>query len=50
MDWLRSLASETGYTRLELDMWAFNEGALDFYEAVGFKVYRKYMEMYTDDA
>ena len=50
MDWLRRLASETGYTRLELDMWAFNEGALDFYEAVGFKVYRKYMEMFTDDA
>ena len=50
MDWLRSLTSETGYTRLELDMWAFNEGAQDFYEAVGFKVYRKYMELFTEDA
>ncbi|MGN1021106.1 MAG: GNAT family N-acetyltransferase [Aristaeellaceae bacterium] len=50
MEWIRRLASETGFTRIELDMWAFNESALDFYEAVGFKVYRKYMELFTENA
>lgn len=34
-----------GMTKLELNMWEFNEDALAFYEAVGFKTYRRYMEM-----
>ena len=25
-------------------MWEFNEGALKFYESVGFRTYRRYME------
>ncbi|MGN0970947.1 MAG: GNAT family N-acetyltransferase [Aristaeellaceae bacterium] len=50
MDWIRREATEKGFPRIELDMWTFNEGALAFYEAVGFKVYRKYMEMFTEDA
>ncbi len=38
-------AKEQGFTRLELNMWEFNEGALAFYEAAGFKTYRRYMEI-----
>lgn len=34
-----------GINRMELNMWEFNEDALAFYEAVGFKTYRRYMEM-----
>ena len=25
-------------------MWEFNDGALDFYESVGFTTYRRFME------
>ena len=42
---IREWAKEQGYSRLELNMWAFNRGALAFYEAAGFKTYRRYMEM-----
>ena len=38
-------AKEKGYPRLELNMWEFNDGALAFYEAAGFKTYRRYMEI-----
>jgi len=37
-------AKEKGFDRIELNMWEFNEGALRFYESVGFKTYRRYME------
>ena len=30
--------------KLELDMWEFNDGALKFYESVGFITYRRFME------
>ena len=43
---IRSYAKEEGFSRLELNMWEFNSGALEFYEAVGFKTYRRYMEMF----
>ena len=42
---IRDWAKEQGFNRLELNMWTFNHGALAFYEAVGFTIYRKYMEM-----
>lgn len=38
------LALAWGCPKVELDMWAFNEGALRFYEAMGFRPYRLYME------
>ncbi len=38
-------ATRKGFNRIELDMWTFNESALAFYEAVGFKTYRRYMEL-----
>ncbi len=41
---IRELAKERGYQRIELNMWSFNEGALRFYEAIGFRTYRRHME------
>lgn len=35
-----------GFNRIALDMWSFNENAEKFYESVGFKTYRKHMEMF----
>ncbi len=45
MEFIKEYAREKGFKKLELNMWEFNQGALDFYEAVGFKTYRRYMEM-----
>ena len=45
VDYMKNDAREKGFNRIELDAWAFNEGALTFYESVGFKVFRKYFEM-----
>lgn len=42
---IRRFAKEKDFTRLELNMWEFNEEALKFYEAIGFTTYRRYMEM-----
>ena len=42
---IKEYAREKGFKRLELNMWEFNEGALKFYEMVGFHTYRRYMEM-----
>ena len=42
---IRALAREKGYDRIELNMWEFNQDALAFYESVGFTTYRRYMEM-----
>ncbi len=44
-EYIKQLANKNDYTRLELDMWEFNTGALKFYESVGFKTYRRYMEI-----
>ena len=43
---IRDYAREQGYKRIELNMWEFNQGALEFYEAAGFSTYRRYMEMF----
>ncbi len=45
---IREFAKSCGYTRIELNMWEFNENALKFYEAIGFKTYRRYMEYNID--
>ncbi|MBQ6174534.1 MAG: GNAT family N-acetyltransferase [Clostridia bacterium] len=42
---IRDYAREQGFSRVELNMWEFNQGALAFYEAAGFTTYRRYMEM-----
>lgn len=38
-------AKNRDFDRLELDVWEFNEGAMKFYDSVGFKTYREYKEM-----
>ena len=42
---IKAYTKEQGINRMELNMWEFNEDALAFYEAVGFKTHRRYMEM-----
>lgn len=41
----RSFAESQGIRRIELNMWEFNRDALSFYEAGGFRTYRRYMEI-----
>ena len=43
MDYAKKDAREKGFSRVELDVWDFND-ALGFYEAEGFRVYRRYLE------
>lgn len=43
--YIREYAITAGFDRVELNMWEFNRDALDFYESVGFKTYRRYMEL-----
>ena len=38
------VAKQKGFDRVDLDMWQFNETALNFYEEIGFATYRRYME------
>ena len=45
MDGLKELAREKGCPRIELDVWGFNEGAKQFYEAAGMTAFRTFMEM-----
>lgn len=49
MEEIRRQARAAGCPRIELDVWAFNEGAKQFYEAVGMRPFRYYMEMDTDE-
>ena len=45
MDGLKALAREKDCPRIELDVWSFNESAKQFYEAVGMKTFRTFMEV-----
>ncbi len=45
IDFIKQEAKVKGFDRVELNMWEFNDGARAFYESVGFKTYRRYMEM-----
>ena len=45
IEFIKTYARQKGFSRLELNMWEFNQGALAFYEAAGFKTFRRYMEM-----
>ena len=45
VEFIKDYAKEKGYHRLELNMWEFNQDALDFYESAGFETFRRYMEM-----
>ena len=44
MDFIRADAEAKGFSRIELDMWTFNEAARKFYEAIGFRTFRRLME------
>lgn len=46
IDFIRKYAKDKGFHRIELNMWEFNKGALEFYEAAGFTTFRRYMEMF----
>lgn len=48
VDYMKRDARARGFDRVELDVWAFNDGALAFYEAAGFACYRRYMELNLD--
>lgn len=45
VSFIRNDALSKGYDKVELDMWEFNETAFEFYNAMGFKTYRRYMEL-----
>lgn len=46
---IQTLGTARGYDRIELDVWSFNEDALRFYESIGFRTYRRYMEYSIDE-
>lgn len=48
-EFIKKDAKEKGFTRIELDMWEFNESAREFYETVGFKVFRRFMEFTCEE-
>lgn len=43
-EFIKMQAKERNFEKLELDVFEFNEGAVKFYESVGFCTYRRYME------
>ena len=45
IEFIREYAVSQGFSRVELNVWGFNEDALAFYEKAGFTTYRRYMEM-----
>lgn len=49
IEFARKDAKERGFHRVELDMWEFNAGALAFYESVGFRTMRRYMESCVEE-
>ena len=48
LDFVKADAKEKGFSRIELDVWAFN-AALAFYEAEGYTVFRRYLELKLDE-
>jgi len=47
LNFVKADAKAKGLSRVELDVWAFND-ALAFYEAEGFSVFRRYLEYRLD--
>lgn len=43
-EFIKKQAKERKFEKLELDVFEFNEGAVKFYESLGFSTYRRYME------
>lgn len=49
MDYIRDYALEHHIYRIELSVWVFNDPALSFYESIGFRTCRRYMEIIVSD-
>jgi GNAT superfamily N-acetyltransferase len=49
INFVKEDAKKHGFIRIELDMWEFNDGAMAFYESVGFNTFRRYMESYVEE-
>lgn len=45
VSFMKEDARKRGFSKIELDMWEFNDGALSFYEKAGFRTYRRYMDL-----
>ena len=43
-EFMKDEAKKKMFHKIELDVWSFNESAIEFYEAVGFHEIRKWME------
>ena len=43
-EFIKEHAKSKGLDKIELDVWEFNDIALRFYESLGFRTYRRYME------
>ena len=43
-EFMKEDASRRGLDKIELDVWAFNESAIEFYEMMGFRETRRWME------
>ena len=44
MEFIRKDALARGFSRVELDVWEFNADALEFYGAIGFQPFRRFLE------
>ena len=49
MEFIRKDARERGFARVELDVWEFNQDAVQFYEAIGFQPFRRFLEWDLED-
>lgn len=45
INYVKDFARRSNLSRLQLDVWAFNDVANEFYSAQGFETYRKYLEI-----
>lgn len=44
-DFIAEFGKLNGFPKIELDVWEFNGAAMQFYEDMGYKVYRRFMEL-----
>ena len=44
-NYMKNDAKKRGYAKIELDVWNFNENAINFYKKLGFNTYRSFMEL-----
>jgi ribosomal protein S18 acetylase RimI-like enzyme len=45
IDFIREYAVKKGFHRIALNVWEFNQKAIEVYEAKGFHTYKRSMEM-----